>query len=135
MFNQNFSIMSMFEFLFTTLSGFTLLLTGVSVLGVFIYGPVLSLQLYRSKKKSLKKTNIDAMLVLGVVVFISGILNQIAGMIEALEAMIETSDISPQVMMSGLIESFKIPVFCTFVLIISLIFWYFNKKKWEVLNS
>ena len=125
----------MFEFLFTTLAGFTFLLIGLSVLGVIIYGPLLSFQLYRSKKKSIKKTNIDAMLVLGVVVFISGILNQIAGMIEALETMVETTDISPQLVMSGLIESFKIPVFCAFVLILSLIFWYFNKKKWEALNS
>ncbi|MCF8218489.1 MAG: hypothetical protein K9I29_09405 [Bacteroidales bacterium] len=127
--------MSMFEFLFTTLSGFTFLLIGLSVLGIIIYGPFLSFKLYRSKKKEINKTNIDAMLVLGVVVFISGILNQIAGMIEALETMIETTDISPQLVMNGLIESFKIPVFCAFMLIISLIFWYFNKKKWETLNS
>ena len=90
---------------------------------------------YRLKKKSIKKTNIDSMLVLGVIVFISGILNQIAGMIEAIEIMIQKSDIPPQNVMGGLIESFKIPVFCAFVLIISLIFWYFNKKKWEMLNS
>ncbi len=125
----------MFEFLFTTLSGFTFLLIGLSVLGVIIYGPILSFQLYLAKKKSIKKTNIDAMLVLGVIVFISGILNQIAGMMEALETMVESTDISPQLVMGGLIESFKIPVFCAFVLIISLIFWYFNKKKWEAVNS
>jgi len=125
----------MFEYLFTTLAGYTFLLISVFVLGVIIYGPFLSFQFYRSKKKSIKKTNIDAILILGVAVFISGILNQIAGIIEALETMIETTDISPQLVMSGLIESFKIPVFCTFILIISFIFWYFNKKKWEALNS
>lgn len=75
------------------------------------------------------------MLVLGVIVFISGILNQIGGMIEALETMVKVTDISPQLVMSGLIESFKVPIFCAFVFIISLIFWHFNKKKWEVLNS
>jgi biopolymer transport protein ExbB/TolQ len=82
----------------------------------------------------MKKTNIDAMLVLGVVVFISGILNQIAGMIEALEVMISATDISPQLVMGGIIESFKVPVLCSFVLIISLLFWYLNKKKWESLT-
>jgi len=127
--------MSMFEYLFTTLAGFTLLLIGLSVLGVLIYGPLLSFQLYLKKKKSIKKSNVDAMLVLGVIVFISGILNRIGGMIEALETMVKATDISPQLVMSGLIESFKVPIFCAFVLIISLIFWYFNKKKWEVLNS
>lgn len=127
--------MSMFEYLFTTLAGFTLLLIGLSVFGVIIYGPLLSFQLYLKKKKSIKKSNVDAMLVLGVIVFISGILNQIGGMIEALETMVKTTDISPQLVMSGLMESFKVPIFCTFVLIISLIFWHFNKKKWEVLNS
>jgi len=127
--------MSAFEYLFTTFSGITFLLIGVSVLGVFIYGPYLSVQLYGHKKKTIKKINIDSMLILGVAVFISGILNQIAGMIEALETMIERSDITPQMIMGGIIESFKIPVFCAFVLIISLILWYFNKKKWESLNS
>ena len=127
--------MSMFEFLFSTFAGFTFLLIGLSILGVFIYGPYLSIQLYLFKKKNIKKTNIDAMLVLGVIVFISGILNQIAGMIEALEMMVQAADVSPQIVMGGIIESFKIPVFCAFVLIISLIFWYFNKKKWESLNS
>jgi hypothetical protein len=126
--------MSMFEYLFTTLGGFTFLLIGVSILGVFIYGPYLSVQLFWTKKKTIKKTNIDSMIVLGVVVFISGILNQIAGMIEALEVMIKGGDISPQLVMGGIIESFKIPVLCAFVLIISLVFWYFNKKRWESLN-
>ena len=125
----------MFEYLFTTLAGFTLLLIGLSVLGVLIYGPLLSFQLYLKKKKSIKKSNVDTMLVLGVIVFISGILNQIGGMIEALETMVKITDISPQLVMSGLVESFRIPIFCAFVLIISLIFWHFNKKKWEVLNS
>ncbi len=127
--------MSLFEFLFTTFSGITLLLIGVSVLGVFFYGPYLSIQLYGFKKRTIKKTNIDSLLVLGVVVFISGILNQIAGMIQALEMMIQKTDIEPQIVMEGIIESFKIPVFCAFVLIISLIFWYFSKKKWESLKS
>jgi hypothetical protein len=124
----------MFEYLFTTLGGFTFLLIGVSILGVFIYGPYLIVQLYWLKKKTIKKTNIDSMFVLGVIVFISGILNQIAGMIEALEVMIKATDISPQLVMGGIIESFKTPVICAFVLIISLVFWYFNKKKWESLN-
>jgi hypothetical protein len=37
--------------------------------------------------------------------------------------------------MEGIIESFKIPVVCAFVLIIALIFWYFNMRKWESLNT
>lgn len=124
----------MFEFLFTTFGGFTFLLIGASILGVLVYGPYLTIQLYLLKKKTIKKTNIDSMIVLGVVVFISGILNQIAGMIQALEAMIQATDISPQLVMGGIIESFKIPVLCAFVLIVSLVFWYLNKRKWEQLN-
>jgi hypothetical protein len=124
----------MIEFLFTTFGGFTFLLIGASILGVLVYGPYLTIQLYLLKKKTIKKTNIDSMIVLGVVVFISGILNQIAGMIQALEAMIQATDISPQLVMGGIIESFKIPVLCAFVLIVSLVFWYLNKRKWEQLN-
>jgi hypothetical protein len=127
--------MSIFEYLFSTFAGITLLLIGVSILGVFMYGPYLSIQLYGFKKKTIKKTNIDAMLVLGVIVFVLGILNQIAGIFEALEAIMQMGDISPQFVMSGIIESFKVPVLCAFVLIISLILWYFNKKKWESLTS
>lgn len=125
----------MFKYLFSTFAGFTILLIGLSILCVIIYGPYLSIQLYGFKKKAIKKTNIDVTLILSVIVFVLGILNQIAGMIEALESMIQAPDVSPQIVMGGIIESFKIPVLCAFVLIISLIFWYFNKKKWESLNS
>ena len=127
--------MSVFQYLFSTFSGITFLLIGLSVLGVFLYGPYLTFQLYRLKKKTIKKTNIDSMLILGVIVFISGILNQIAGMIQALETMIQKTDIPPEHVMGGIIESFKVPIFCAFVLIISLIFWFLNKKKWELLNN
>jgi len=125
----------MFEYLFTTLGGFTYLLIGLSVLGIVFYGPYLSVQLYLLKKKTLSKTSIDSMLVLGVVVFMSGILNQIAGMIEALETMINVTDVSPKIVMGGIIESFTVPVMCTFMLIVALLFWYLNKIKWERLNG
>ena len=127
--------MSLFEFLFTTLTGFTFLLIGLSILGVIIYGPFLTIRLYVQKKRSLNKINIDAMWVLGVIVFISGILNQISGMIQALEVGIKGGDVSPEMVMGGIKESFEIPILCSFVLIISLVFWYFNKRKWEALNS
>lgn len=55
-------------------------------------------------------------------------------MIVVLEVMIQGGDISPQLVMKGIIESFKTPVLCAFVLIISLLLWYFNKRKWESLN-
>lgn len=125
----------MFEYLFTTLGGFTYLLIGLSVLGIVFYGPYLSVQLYLLKKKTLSKTSIDSMLVLGVVVFMSGILNQIAGMIEALETMINVTDVSPKIVMGGIIESFTVPVMCTFMLIVALLFWYLNKIKCERLNG
>ena len=127
--------MSMSKYLFSTFAGFTFLLMGLSILCVIIYGPYLSVQLYGFKKSSIKKTNIDVLLILGVIVFVSGILNQIAGMIEALESMIQGGDISPQLVMGGIMESFKIPALCAFVLIFSLMAWYFNKKKWESLNT
>ena len=126
--------MSMFEFLFTTFSGFTYLMIVLSILGVIILGPYLSIKLYWLKKKTVKKTNVDAILILGIIVFISGILNQIAGMIQALEAAIQAPDISPELVMGGIVESFRIPILCTFIFIIALLFWYFNKRKWESLH-
>ncbi|MEZ5070316.1 MAG: hypothetical protein R2751_04945 [Bacteroidales bacterium] len=126
--------MSAIEFLFTSLAGITLVLIGAASLGVLLYGPVLSVQLFRLKKKGMKKSNVDAMLVLGVIAFVSGILNQIAGMLEALEVMAQAPDISPQLVMSGIVESFRIPVLCAFVFLISLVFWYVNKRKWESLQ-
>jgi len=127
--------MSIFEYLFSTLAGFSFLLIGASILGILIYASYLTFQLYWLKKKTIKKANIDFLQVLGIIVFISGILNQIAGMIEALEMMIENINVSPQIIMDGIIESFKIPIFCAFVLIISLILRYINMKKWESLNA
>lgn len=127
--------MSMFRFLFATFGGITFVLIALSILGVIIYGSYLSIQLYGLKKKTVKKTNIDSMLILGVIAFMSGILNQIAGIIQALEAVIKASDVSPTIMMGGIIESFKIPVLCAFILIIALIFWYVNKLKWETLQN
>ncbi|HPR33471.1 MAG TPA: hypothetical protein PLK12_15335 [Prolixibacteraceae bacterium] len=127
--------MSLFEYLFSTFAGITILFIGVTVLCLFIYAPYLSIQLYRFKKSSIRKANIDALLILGVIVFVLGILNQIAGMIEALELIIQETDVSPQLVMGGIIKSFNVPVFCVFVLIISLILWFINKKKWETLNG
>jgi len=72
---------------------------------------------------------------LGVIAFVSGILHQIAGMIQALEMMIQAGDISPQMVMGGIIESFKVPIVCAFILIIALGFWYLNKRKWEALKA
>lgn len=127
--------MSMLKFLFTTFGGFTFLLVGLSILGVLIYGTYLTIQLYWFKKRTIRKTSIDSMLVLGVAAFISGILNQIAGIIQALEVIIQVSDVSPQIIMGGIIESFKVPILCALVLILSLVYWFFNKRKWEILNS
>jgi len=112
--------------------GFVFLLL---ILGVFGFGPYLFVRLYIVKSKAIKKTHIDSMLVIGSIALVYGILLQIIGMVEALEAVIQAGDVSPQLVMQGLKESFATPILGMVLFIISLLFWYINKIKWEVNNK
>ncbi len=57
-----------------------------------------------------------------------GILSQIIGIVQALEAIRAASDISPQIVMGGAIVSFYSTIWGLIVLLISLLFYYILKE-------
>ncbi|MDA3890481.1 MAG: hypothetical protein PF517_02325 [Salinivirgaceae bacterium] len=121
--------MPFFHFALTNPLGLIIL---VLILSIFGYGLYLLFRLYISKSKNVKKTHIDLMLVFGVIAIVYGFLFQIIGMVQALEAVIEAADISPQLVMEGLKDSFIVPIIGMILFIFSVIFWYVSKIKWEI---
>ncbi|MBI9067487.1 MAG: MotA/TolQ/ExbB proton channel family protein [Salinivirgaceae bacterium] len=120
--------MSFFQYMFSNPLGFIFLLL---ILGIFGFGPYLFIRLYFVKSKAIKKMHIDSMLVLGAIALVYGVLLQIIGMVQALEAVIQAADVSPQLVMQGLKESFMTPILGMVLFIVSIVFWYLNKLKWE----
>ncbi len=92
------------------------------------------IKLYIGKSNLIKKTNINAVLLLGVANAALGITCQILGIVLALEAIIEAADVSPQIIINGFMISFYTTIYGFFVFLISAVLWYVNKIKWE-LNS
>lgn len=92
-------------------------------------------KLYVNKVSTIKRTNIDLIIILGVTIAILGIAGQIWGMILSLEAIITAKDISPMIVSEGFKMSFYTTIFGLFVLLFSGIFWYVNKTKWEINRS
>lgn len=120
--------MKIIDVLFSQFGWWIQLLLTVAILA---FGFFQFVTLYFGKKTTLKKTNIDALLVMGVFTAAIGITCQILGMVMALEAMIQAADISPQMVMMGFKISFYTTIYGLFVFLISTIFWYLNKIKWE----
>lgn len=98
---------------------------------LFTMGVIQAIKLYGLKSKTIKSTNINAILVIGVTVGLMGVLWQILGMVMALEAIIEAADISPQMVMEGFKISFYTTIYGFIVFILSAAIWYVNKLKWE----
>jgi flagellar motor component MotA len=64
---------------------------------------------------------LDLVLMAGAMAAASGILSQIVGIVEALKAIREAADISPQIVMEGAMVSFYAPIWGFIVLIFSII--------------
>jgi len=83
-------------------------------------------------KKEYNFKLLDLILMAGAVAAATGILAQIVGIVQALEAIREAADVSPQIVMGGAIVSFYPPIWGFIVLIFSLILHYVLK---EVIKS
>ncbi|QGY43446.1 hypothetical protein GM418_07165 [Maribellus comscasis] len=79
-------------------------------------------------KKEYNFKLLDVVLMAGALAAASGILSQIVGIVEALKAIREAADISPQIVMEGAMVSFYAPIWGFFVLILSLIFYVILKE-------
>lgn len=64
----------------------------------------------------------------GSLAFASGILSQIVGIVQALEAIRAAADVSPQMVMKGAILSFYAPIWGVIVFIFSMLFYFVLKE-------
>ena len=83
-------------------------------------------QLATGKTVDLKR--LDLILLAGSVAVAVGILSQIVGIVQALEAIRAAADVSPQIIMGGAIVSFYAPIYGFTVFIFSLIFYFVLKE-------
>lgn len=79
-------------------------------------------------KKQFDYKLLDLILLAGSVAAASGILSQIVGIVQALEAIRAAADISPELVMGGAIVSFYAPIWGFIVFIFSLIFYFILKE-------
>lgn len=71
---------------------------------------------------------LDLILMAGSLAIAIGFLSQIVGITQALEAIREAADISPQLLMGGAIVSFYAPIWGFIVFIFSFLFWIILKE-------
>lgn len=71
---------------------------------------------------------LDLVLMAGSVAAAIGILSQIIGIVQALEAIRAAGDISPQMVMGGAIVSFYAPIYGFIVLVFSLLFYFILRE-------
>lgn len=98
---------------------------------ILVVGIYQFVKLYVLKSTQVKKANIQLILVTGASTAVLGILLQVIGLVLALEAIIQASDVSPQIVLGGLKVSFYTTIYGFIVFILSAIIWYVNKIKWE----
>lgn len=79
-------------------------------------------------KKQFDFKLLDLILLAGSVAAASGILSQIVGIVQALEAIRAAADISPEIVMGGAIVSFYAPIWGFIVFILSLVFYFILKE-------
>jgi len=78
--------------------------------------------------KLASKKFLDLILMAGSLALAVGLLSQIVGIVQALEAIRVAADISPQIVMGGAIVSFYAPIWGFFVFIFSLLFYFVLKE-------
>ena len=79
-------------------------------------------------KKQFDYKLLDVILLAGSVAAAAGILSQIIGIVQALEAIRAAADVSPEIIMGGAIVSFYAPIWGFIVFIFSLIFYFVLKE-------
>ena len=74
---------------------------------------------------------LDLILLGGSVALAIGLLSQIVGIVQALNAIMEAGDVSPQLVMGGAIVSFYAPIYGFIVFIFSMIFYFILKEIYK----
>lgn len=116
--------MSFFDFYY---AGGPLFMSIISFFALISVG-VLILKIFQVTKGQYSLKWLDLILLAGSVAVAVGILAQIVGIVQALEAIRAAGDISPQLVMGGAIVSFYAPIYGFFVFIFSMIFYFVMKE-------
>jgi len=70
-------------------------------------------------------------LFLGIFSFVWGTFTQLLGIVQALNAIIEAADVSPQLLLNGIRNSFKSPLFGLGTMLLAAIFWAVLQAKYS----
>ncbi|MFV0590966.1 MAG: MotA/TolQ/ExbB proton channel family protein [Draconibacterium sp.] len=89
---------------------------------------ILFLKIFQIIKQQYSLKWLDMILLAGSLAVAVGILSQIVGIVQALEAIRAAADISPQIVMGGAIVSFYAPIYGFIVFIFSMIFYFVTKE-------
>ena len=84
------------------------------------------------KKTTVDLKWLDLIRMAGSLALAIGFMSQIIGIVQALEAIREAADVSPQIIMAGATISFYAPIWGCIVFIFSLLFYYILKEVIKV---
>jgi hypothetical protein len=94
----------------------------ISVLFMGVLIQTIRIVLQRVKKINPSDKHLQSIFYFGGLAFLTGVLSQIIGIIQALNAIIEAADISFEIVIQAFKKSFYLPCFGLIVFIISLLF-------------
>jgi len=80
------------------------------------------------KKKDLNNRFLELIIMSGSVALALGLLSQMVGITQALEAIREAADVSAEIVMGGAIVSFYAPIWGFIVFIFSMLFYFILKE-------
>lgn len=100
----------------------------ISLMAILMLGIAVVKIVQLSTRKAVDLKRLDLILLAGSVAVAVGILSQIVGIVQALEAIRAAADVSPQIIMGGAIVSFYAPIYGFTVFIFSMIFYFVLKE-------
>jgi hypothetical protein len=106
-------------------------------LGILIVFLIKVVDLYLRKKPDPGRlsSGIHSILFLGSFAAVFGLLIQIIGIVEAINAIIEAADISPAIVMEGVKRSFYNPIFGMITFLVSGVFWFILQARYKNISS
>lgn len=110
------------------------ILIALGILIVFLI-KIVDLFVRQKLDDSRLRSGIHTILFLGSFAAVFGLLIQIIGIVEAINAIIEAADISPALIMEGVKRSFYNPVFGMITLLVSGVFWFILQVRYKNMKT
>ena len=110
------------------------ILIALGILVVFIV-KVFDLFVRKNLDDTRLRSGIHTILFLGSFAAVFGLLIQIIGIVEAINAIIEAADISPAIVLDGAKRSFYNPIFGMITLLVSGVFWFILQARYKNLKT